>query len=579
MRSWIAVALGLWALPGCGTPQFACAGDDQCTLAADGVCQPGGACSYPDPSCPSGQRYSEHAGSLGGRCVDEAGTSTSASTGPEPSSTSSSGPVDSSDDGVVDPCLDIDCGPFGVCEHDGVTPTCACEDGYVADALRCVARACPGTTCVWVDATDGDDAASGTSIEEPIQTLARAAELAVGLAPGEALVLRRGQAWDEPLALTGLQGTEDQPIIIGAYARDDGDQARPIVADGLSLEASEGIRVQDLAATNPDGTALRLSDVRHATVLRCEAFEASNGCILVRAGSEYTALVDNSVWSCGVESPVYGIGLVEQGGALGDHHWIVDNRIDGDDTTNALHVAATSADDVKTVRNYLRGSIDRGLHSRVNGHAWVVGNVIAQAGDANDAAFDHAGGGEVIVRGNVVVDAALPVVLAGEGEWAFNTVLHRGLEAAITVPAASTWTVHDNLTLAGDVPLLDVANVANVDTTHNVYGPGPGGCSFDAGAMTVDLAGWQALGQDAGSRCEAVPGPVIPMTIGSALDWDDDGWIGGVAPDAAWGGCGDPVGAFDCRGAPLAAGLPPFADIGHGWTGPPEVVERVEFVP
>lgn len=78
----LAIASGL--LLGAGCPSldpFACQGDDQCTLAADGVCHlDRGACSYPDDACESGRRYSETAGALARTCVEE-----------EPAESSSSG--------------------------------------------------------------------------------------------------------------------------------------------------------------------------------------------------------------------------------------------------------------------------------------------------------------------------------------------------------------------------------------------------------------------------------------------------------------------------------------------------------
>lgn len=567
MRALIATMLGSLALVGCAKPPFACEGDDQCTLLANGVCQANSRCSYPDPDCPSGQRFSEHAGPQSERCVDVEGTTT---TTDDASSSTGSGP---------DPCEGVDCGPQGQCEPSGDQPACVCEAGFDDRGLRCVEQECPGTACLWVDAIEGDDAAPGTAMAQPIRTLARAAELAPTLAAGEALVLRRGQSWDEALALTDLEGTEDAPIIVGTYDASGAGGPGPLVSRGITVDASTGVQLQDLRVTNPGGTALRLTGVDHVTVLDCEAFEASAGCIHVRTGSEHTALVGNTAWSCGADT--FGIGLLGQGGPPGDHHWLVDNRIDGEGTINALHITADAADDVKAVRNYLRGSVDRGLHSRVGGHAWLVGNVVAQAGDANDAAFDHAGDGQVIARGNLVIDATLPVLLAGRGEWAFNTVLHQGTAAALTVPStASGWSVHDNLVIAGTAPAIDVAVLADVIADHNVYGRSMAGdCSFDAAGMLVDLAGWQALGQDPRSRCEEVLGPSIPGSIGSTRDWDDAGLLDAAIPDPAWSGCGDPVGALDCEGLPLAAGIPPFDDIGHGWEGPPVVQVRVELLP
>jgi len=71
-----------WAASACGASVFACSSDAQCQAGAvAGQCQPSGYCSFPDESCPGGQRYGAAApDDLANACVaaDEAtGTSTS----------------------------------------------------------------------------------------------------------------------------------------------------------------------------------------------------------------------------------------------------------------------------------------------------------------------------------------------------------------------------------------------------------------------------------------------------------------------------------------------------------------------
>lgn len=69
----VLVSVSVW-LPGCRSERgFPCDIDAQCVDADRvGMCQATGFCSFPDPGCPSGQRYGEHAGDgLDGRCVPE----------------------------------------------------------------------------------------------------------------------------------------------------------------------------------------------------------------------------------------------------------------------------------------------------------------------------------------------------------------------------------------------------------------------------------------------------------------------------------------------------------------------------
>lgn len=82
-----------------GGSYFVCNDDGDCAgQGAEGVCQPLGACSFPDAECPSGQRYGEASQpSLAGECV----TTGDGTTGTlEDPSTSSSAPAGSSAEGT-----------------------------------------------------------------------------------------------------------------------------------------------------------------------------------------------------------------------------------------------------------------------------------------------------------------------------------------------------------------------------------------------------------------------------------------------------------------------------------------------
>ena len=55
-----------------GGGAFTCTEDLQCTRGGTaGTCQPNGYCSFLDDSCPSGQRYGDSSGGLGGVCVGD----------------------------------------------------------------------------------------------------------------------------------------------------------------------------------------------------------------------------------------------------------------------------------------------------------------------------------------------------------------------------------------------------------------------------------------------------------------------------------------------------------------------------
>ncbi len=93
--------------------------------------------------------------------------------------------------------------------HPGVPPLPGLAGGPSA------AAAGPAPVEYYVSSSTGDDANPGTSPERPWQTLARVMEHR-DFAPGDAILLRRGDTWNERLRLT-LRGEEGRPIRLGAY--------------------------------------------------------------------------------------------------------------------------------------------------------------------------------------------------------------------------------------------------------------------------------------------------------------------------------------------------------------------------
>lgn len=88
------------SLHGCGAAEFTCEADVQCMGQGSGVCQPDGHCSFPDPECPSGQRYGEHSGASSGQCVGQGGGSSTSGGEPTSATWSTTAPA-SGDSGPV----------------------------------------------------------------------------------------------------------------------------------------------------------------------------------------------------------------------------------------------------------------------------------------------------------------------------------------------------------------------------------------------------------------------------------------------------------------------------------------------
>jgi hypothetical protein len=69
--------------------EYRCRSSSDCNASAGGECEMG-SCSYPDPDCSSGRRWSEHALKSAGRCTEAAAS--------EAEATASTAEVESSSD-------------------------------------------------------------------------------------------------------------------------------------------------------------------------------------------------------------------------------------------------------------------------------------------------------------------------------------------------------------------------------------------------------------------------------------------------------------------------------------------------
>lgn len=129
---------------------FTCAQDEQCArIGVAGACEASGYCSFPDPDCPSGRRYGEHASAaLVDACVDQPTASSGGTTVASESDTTTAGtPGDSVGPGTTvgtteDTGVDTSFDPCEGLRESG--PVVAVADGEVIEGLRITADAGPG---------------------------------------------------------------------------------------------------------------------------------------------------------------------------------------------------------------------------------------------------------------------------------------------------------------------------------------------------------------------------------------------------------------------------------------------------
>lgn len=134
------------------TSAFSCTEDSECLLSGiQGICEPSGACSFPDPQCDSGRRYGEFGAGVGGECVAGDGPSTSeVATGTMTGSGSTTATTTTTDTATTSMCSELG----GACAQsaDCCNPCMVCADDI------CVADVGAAGACATCEACDQDAA-------------------------------------------------------------------------------------------------------------------------------------------------------------------------------------------------------------------------------------------------------------------------------------------------------------------------------------------------------------------------------------------------------------------------------------
>ncbi|MCX4241200.1 right-handed parallel beta-helix repeat-containing protein [Paraliomyxa miuraensis] len=593
----IAVVLG-WACIPAG--QFECEQSAQCSRFGDGVCQPDGRCSYPDDTCPSGQRYSDFAGSAAGVCVPEDATDTgttgsgTSSTTTEPgtgsTSTSTSADGSSSDSGPIPgSCDGIDCSGQGTCVVVDDQATCACEPGYYSVGQSCEEDPCGSTTCYFVDATEGDDANDG-SREQPWQTIARLEAALAQATPGDHYLLRRGREWADQLDVRNVSGSLDAPVVVGAYgAFEDG--APALHPGAVRVYDAEHVVVRDLyveddAAMVGNRPCIMIEASTHVVVLHNTLTRCATRGIRVHDEAAYTVIADNVIIDVEPQTAIFVADVDwEPPASVGAHHWIIDNVVMGIPGIGIMVKSDDITADVKVAGNVVADVDGAGITIDSRGFVWAVANVVARAGDeagASGGAMMFAAEGPV--SGNVLMHSRYGLELRSTATAHHNTIVHEGSGGALVVSSNSQGaTIGDHLVLArGGAPwvrmlgddLADDVSAMDLDWFATDGEP----CVLQTMGMDLDLPGFvAATGLEANATCAEVPGFGAVPTGVLPSEWDAAFWET-LTPDPSWERCDAPAGARGCDGAALGREIEAIPDYfendGLGWEGPLLVRQR-----
>ncbi|MEM6990105.1 MAG: hypothetical protein AAF721_06400 [Myxococcota bacterium] len=592
----------------CGPSPFSCDDDAQCSRAPDGACEAGGACSYPDTACESGRRYSGLGPLRPGECTDpERGTGTSGGDGTTGGASGGSSVGDtlaleegsSSDDAIGEEstggdddtvCSGIDCSGEGTCVVVDGEPTCACDPGWTMVGTECLEDPCETTTCYFVDDVDGDDMAEG-SREAPWRTADRV-ETAIGDAmPGDHFLFRRGGTFTggEILRVSGVDGTAEAPIVIGAYGPVS--EARPrMIPLSFQIFDSSYIVVRDLMIEGyvDGGPCFNFDRTDHITIHDNETTDCAIRAFRIWNQASHTTIFRNAFRDGGNKTSIFisDTSWSTPPATVGSHHWIADNVI-ANNLENGIEVviADDAGGDVKIVGNQVADVARRGIVLAAR-YGWVVNNTVVNAGTDTEAESSglFAGSGDFVVRGNVVATDDAGIEVNGGGEVAANTVLQGAAQRLQLSEGPSPLVALDNLLLAPGGRALTVAG-DTPDTwltmDRTIFGSDASAeCEIRVDSTNVDFAGWQALGFDARGSCSQVDG-LSAVAPGPQPPFDATVW-GAATPDPAGGVC-DSAGALDCDGQPREATfgtLPGLVDgEGLGWPGPLLIQQRYPLSP
>ena len=430
-------------------------------------------------------------------------------------------------------CQGVTCTGNGTCVVVQAQPTCACASGYYRVGLACQPDPCSaGGSCLYVDSAAGNDGRAG-SRTAPWKTLARVKQVMSGLAPGNFVLLHRGGDWtQESLNITGVKGTADHPVTFGAYGPLT--LARPLLSK-INLTSSSHVTIRDVEVTLPtSGPCISVSYTDHPIVQDTVVHHCASNGILFGGATSYGVMVDNLAYEIKANDAlvIHSPMEITATSKVGDHHWIVDNRVPGPAAEQAVDVATGNdtfegAKDIKIVGNRLaRGKAGCIMLGHGTSVAWVVGNLLGNCPTAETAAPLSIGGQHGAnsgtrfqVRGNLVfwnlmadrIISETPQVMEAVVEQnTFVTTIGKRVVLSAQYPAGKLslqrnilWTTGSQ----GHVSFSADAKSSISAMDHNWYIPGTNpACSIGGTSLTQ----WQASsGFDASSACASVPGPSL----------------------------------------------------------------------
>lgn len=465
----------------------------------------------------------------------------------------------------------------------------------------------------YVDSESGSNNNDGKTTSTAWQTPGKVTREIASLPPGTHVLFKRGLEYVGRVEIVDAQGTSDARLVLGAYGPLT--DSPPRLANVI-VNRSHYITIRDL-----DSLQIRLDDspshiIIYNNIVRGDAVQGyPNNGIAVRGGASYVTIVGNTVYDIGSND---GISLHPNSAkkSVGDHHWIVDNLIIGNEgmeegidlaMSEPKYGDAYIAGDVKVVgnkvsmralagRSTLSGYGQKAFEANHAGYGlWVVGNIFA--GPSDSCIRVGLEKKNVVFAGNIIfscnqLNSSSPkpsAFFAGTNiNVSDNTFLHSAeAREVVNLAGASVSFLQNHIisnrsgsTLFARLNFQSLSGIKEMD--RNVYSfldASTGKLSFEHIYDGARIAASFSLAEFIGVTDFESNGlsEVVAVKQEPLLDpysWGEQ-FLKTMADRYAAKSCSLNAGAINCNGDLRGLHLSSLPDIGAGWAGPAIVRERL----
>lgn len=400
---------------------------------------------------------------------------------------------------------------------------------FVAFALGPSARAAD----YFVDRVNGSDEADGRSSDSAWSSLAKVASGTY--LPGDRILLRRGQHWNEHLSIPS-SGSLDRPLYVGAFGSGNrpvldgtgvtltGDdyglvsivghlnvtvcdlEIRASVRSGVHVYTSTGVRLCNLSVNNNRENGVLVFDSSRVTIEQSEIFSNSE--------DPWQSFAGIRVDGAGGEWQKFTIQNCKLHHNLGGADWASGNGITLGNTGDQIPTLT----DVLIQNNeiYSNGNPDqnqagRGISASINGSMTILGNLVRDNASAGIYLGDYGLHLNITLERNYFYNNALRQFGGTTEGWAtarYNTILVDRSDITamgVEIGGLGTWTITNNI-FNYSVPTEDTwrafIRINDADQDHHLvsdynlfYSAGPRRWKLSNG-QAIDFATWQKYGFD-----------------------------------------------------------------------------------